>query len=134
MRFHAGAHNLRGHCAPANGTAPLNAEACGFYGNVRLDRNCGICKVDLVNDANKNILLVESNCPFAYKMSYRAVEKGSVANPSPTDLCHVMLSTTGTVHHYVWRYHYLDHMQSIRPGQKLTGRRLQSVPSIKRST
>ena len=54
MRLHVGAHILRGHCAPANGMTPLNAEACGFCGNVCFDRNCGNCKVDLVNGAKKN--------------------------------------------------------------------------------
>ena len=56
-------------------------------------------------------MLVESNCPFAYKMSYRAVIKGSVGlnpctnKPVPCQIC---------------LNHYLDHMQSIHPGQKLT--------------
>ena len=82
-RLHVGAHILRGHCAPANGMTPLNAEACGFCGNVCLDRNCGICKVDLVNGA---IVVVESNCPFAYN---RAVEKVQLPIHTPTDLFHV---------------------------------------------
>ena len=122
MRLHVGAHILRGHCAPANGMTPLNAEACGFCGIVCLDRNCGSCKVDLVNGAKKNILLLESNCPFVYKMSYRAVEKGSVANPCTNRPvpCQICLSTTGTACQYVWSYHYLDHMQSMHPSQNLT--------------
>ena len=70
----------------------------------------------------KTILLVESNCPFAYKMSYRAVKKGSVANPCTNRPvpCQICMSTAGTVRHYVWSYHYLDHMESVHPGQKLT--------------
>ena len=122
MRLHIGAHILRGHCAPANCMTPLNAEACGFCGKVCLDRNSGVCKVDLVHGANKTIHLVESNCPFAYKISYRAVEKGSVANPCTNRPvpCQICSTTTGTIRHYVWSYHFLDHMESMHPGQKLT--------------
>ena len=49
----------------------------------------------LVNDANKIILLVQSNGPFAYKMSYKAV---SVANPCTNRPvpCQICLSTTGS--------------------------------------
>ena len=122
MRLHIGAHILRGHCAPANCMTPLNAEACGFCGKVCLDRNSGVCKVDLVHGANKTIHLVESNGPFAYKISYRAVEKGSVANPCTNRPvpCQICSTTTGTIRHYVWSYHFLDHMESMHPGQKLT--------------
>ena len=44
---------------------PLNAEACGFCGDVCLDR----IVVYLVNGANKTILQVESNCLFAYRVN-----------------------------------------------------------------
>ena len=101
---------------------PSNAEACGFCGIVCADRNSGICKVELIKWVNKTILLVQSNCPLAYKMSYRAVEKGSVMNPCTNRPvpCQICLLTTGSVWQYVWSYHYLDHMQSVHPSQKLT--------------
>ena len=122
---------LRGHCAPANGMTPLNAEACA-------DRNCDNVQggPELVNGADKSILLVECNCPLAYIMSYRAVENGSVANPCTNRPvpCQICLSTTGTVRQYAWSYHYLDHMQSMHRGQKLTEEEVVSMPLIKRST
>ena len=35
--------------------------------------------------------------------------------------CQICLSTTGTVRHYVWSYHYLDHMHAVySPRSKLT--------------
>ena len=76
-------------------------------------------KVDLVNGAEKN------HSAGGVQLSiclYRAVKKGSVANPCTNRPvpCQICLSTTGAVRHYVWSYHYLDHMQSIHPGPKLT--------------
>ena len=69
----------------------------------------------------KNILLVD-RCPFAYIELWKKAQlpiHGHACTNRPV-LCQICLSTTGNVRHYVWSYLYLDHMQCIHPGQKLT--------------
>ena len=79
-------------------------------------------KVDLVNGAKKKNILLVDRCPFAYIELWKKVQlpiHGHACTNRPVP-CQICLSTTGNVRHYVWSYLYLDHMQCIHPGQKLT--------------
>ena len=89
MRLHVGAHILRGHCAPANGMTPLNAEACGFCGNVCFDRNCGNCKVDLVNGAKKPFCWWSPIVNLPIRCHIELWKKVQLPIHAPTDLFHV---------------------------------------------
>eukprot|EP00798_Chlamydomonas_sp_ICE-L_P015584 gene15584-biopygen24614 len=115
-------HILRHECGHANGVSACAAEACGFCRIVCHDRSSGVCNVGFKKGSTSHIIVVTSSCPQVYKMSYTFVEKGSTANPCTNRpvAWPICFSDPGKIRKYVWSYHFLHHMQSVHPAQKLS--------------